>query len=70
MSMLNDWRFMKFRPGKAHLWALTRGGVWRSLCGGMCVLDLDESTGPLAVGDELMKCKRCIPVKPRRKAAL
>jgi|GEM_PF-2372202 len=64
---VNTWRHFRVRPGAAHLWALTPGGIWRTHCARLCVLDLDETTAPLAVDNlKIRKCRVCLPQEPRR----
>ena len=65
---MTPWRHFRVRPGAAHLWALTPGGVWRTHCARLCVLDLDETTVPLTVDNlKIRKCRVCLPQEPRRK---
>lgn len=65
---MTDWRYLRYRPGKAHLWALDQGGLWWSRCGRMCVLDIFDTTYPLAVENGLiLKCKQCIQFEVRGK---
>lgn len=64
---MNDWRYLRARPGKAHLWAMTPGGRWRSQCARVAVLDLFESTVPAPNENGLtLKCRVCIPFERRR----
>ena len=65
---MNDWRYITSRPGKAHLWALTPGGIWRSQCGLAAVLDVFESTLPAPIEGMILKCRCCIPHERRRNA--
>lgn len=68
MIVNNDWRYLHYNPGSAHLWALTPGGIWRTRCSRLCVLDLDVTTDPLELDNNHMrKCRVCIPQEPRRK---
>ena len=47
---MNDWRYLRARPGAAHLWAMTPNGIYRSACGRMAVLDVLEFTVPAPDG--------------------
>ena len=65
---MNDWRYLRARPGAAHLWAMTPGGIWRSRCARVAVLDLFESTVSAPNENGLtLKCRCCIPHEARRK---
>ncbi len=66
--MTNDWRCLRARPGAAHLWAMTPGGIWRSKCGRVTVVNLVEFTNPAPRENGLtLKCRVCIPHEQRRK---
>jgi hypothetical protein len=64
---LNDWRYQCYRPGVAHLWTQTKGGLMRSACGRLVLRDLN-TTVPLLALDALQqpKCRVCIPYEVRR----
>jgi hypothetical protein len=65
---MSDWRYVpSYRATQAHLWALTPGGIWRSWCGRMAVIDLAVLTDPLAGDTRLRKCRLCLPQEQRRK---
>lgn len=65
---MTPWRHFRVRPGAAHLWALTPGGVWRTHCARLCVIWIEEATEPLAVDNlKIRKCRVCLPQEPRRK---
>lgn len=70
MNDRNHWRVMRYTPGVAHLWALTKGGIWRTSCGFMRVIDLDATTSRLGLEEATRKCRRCIPGEVRRKEAV
>lgn len=73
MTTLNDWRYNRYHYGKAHLWALTPGGMWRSACGRAAVLDLIGCTDPLDHAHDpdhrIRKCRVYLPQEQRRKEA-
>lgn len=63
---MNDWRVLKERPGKAHLWRPVHGCTWRSKCGRVQTVDVFKSTYPAPVENGLtLKCKHCIPYEMR-----
>lgn len=67
---MTDWRFFRYRPGKAHLWEPHGGSIWHSRCQRMAVVDLFNATYPLAVENGLiLKCKQCLPFERRQEAA-
>lgn len=56
----NDWRVYRYRPGSAHLWATTVGGLWRSMCGRL-VLQGAVTTVPITgSARDFCKCKICV----------
>ena len=66
----NEWRYVKYKPGVAHLWGFfykTVYGheVWVSKCGKMSTLDLDETTILLASDSPIKKCKKCLAIAER-----
>ena len=66
----NAWRYTKFKPGKAHLWALTQGGLWLSWFGRMFVANLEDTTVSLPVETgRIVHCKQCLAAVRRKKAA-
>lgn len=65
---MNDWRYLRARPGAAHLWAMTPNGIYRSACGRVVVLDVFEFTFPAPDEGMILKCRCCIPHERRRNA--
>ena len=63
---MNDWRFFRHRPRKAHLWEPTPDGLWRSKCG-YRVVRIFEDTHPLTNSELILKCRLCIQHEERRK---
>ena len=63
---MNDWRFFRHRPRKAHLWEPMPSGMWRSKCG-YVVVQIFEATHPLTNGEQIPKCRACIRHEVRRK---
>ena len=64
---MTPWRHFRVRPGAAHLWVLTPGGVWRTHCARLCVIWIEEATEPLAVGNvKVRKCRLCAQQEQRR----
>ena len=62
---MNDWRFFRHRPRKAHLWEPTPSGMWRSKCG-YVVVQIFEATHPLTNDEQIPKCQLCIQHEVRR----
>jgi hypothetical protein len=63
---MNEWRFYRFRPKRAHLWTETVGRLWRSECGRK-VVDIIATTAQLHPDDNISKCRICINHEIRRK---
>jgi len=64
----NEWRYVKYKPGVAHLWKIfyrTVYGhdVWRSRCRRMSTVKLDESTIRLEDDSHIKKCKKCFSLR-------
>lgn len=67
MKPVNDWRYLSYHPGVAHLWTQTPGGLMRSSCGRLVLRDLNTTISLLATGARQQpKCRCCIPHEVRR----
>ena len=66
----NEWRYVKYKPGAAHLWGFFYKTVyghdlWKSKCGRISTLGFDASTIRLEDDSPIKKCKQCLAIAER-----
>ena len=57
---MSEWRYLRYRPGAAHLWTVNPSGLVISRCGRMVVRDLHVTTVPLLTTLPIPQCKPCL----------
>ena len=65
---MNDWRYLRYKPGAAHLWTPAPGRLWQTRCGRLNMRDLAVTTDPLERDQYLIpRCRVCVQYETRRR---